>query len=255
MEKRGPKTEVGLQAISDAAKQLDHTAWTKNEKAVQAIEVAKRMRSTKHGLYASVPILCKSDACPYAGSCPLMKMDLAPHGEKCPIEIAAIEDLFYRYTDEFSIDPEDRRNTVDLMMVKELVDIDVSLLRCDNKMAVDADFIIENAIGVSEDGQAITKQELHPLADYKEKLRNQKYKTYNLLNATRKDKEGTKLTVTLDPAQRAAEMIKVQQDMEQFSDEEEERKREYFSKFGGKYGGGGEVIDVEPLDFDDNKEE
>jgi hypothetical protein len=246
MGKRGPKTEAGLAAIAEHARQLDHSAWTRNPKAVEAIEVAKRLRNTKHGLYASVPIICKAQACPYAHSCPLVEMEMAPYGEKCPIEIAAIEDLFYRYCAHFNIDPDNIKpsDTVDLMMIKDLVDADIALLRCDNKMAWDADYIIHNTVGMTEEGEPITKQELHPLTEYKEKLIARKNKTFQLLNSTRKDKEGTKITVTHDPSERAAEMLKVMQEMKQIEANEEERKQKYFERAKNE-----NVIEISPIDY------
>jgi hypothetical protein len=245
-KKTGPKTEAGLAAISESAKLLDHSAWTRNPKAVEAIEVAKRLRNTKHGLYASVPIICKAESCPYAHSCPLQQAELAPYGEKCPMEIAAIEDLFYRYCEDLRINPDDRSNMIDLVMVKDLVDADIGLLRCDNKMAWDADYVIHNAVGVTDDGEAITKQELHPLTEYKEKLIARKNKTLQLLNSTRKDKEGTKLNVILDPSERAAQMLKVKQDMMLNDEEEEAAEKRYYEKM-NKHNP--EVIDVEPIDY------
>ncbi|WDI05152.1 hypothetical protein PUW25_25425 (plasmid) [Paenibacillus urinalis] len=243
MSNTGPRTEAGKMVVSQ---NLNPTAWTQNPAAIQAIDVARRLRSTKHGLYASVPIICKAESCPYRESCPLMQMQMAPFGEKCPIEIAAIEDLFDRYCTDLKIDREDPKNTVDLIMVKELVDIDVSLLRCDNKMAIDADFIIENVVGMTEDGDALVKKELHPVVEYKEKLRNSKNKTLQLLNSTRRDKQGTKVTVELDPASRASQMVKVNDDMDAHMENEDEAERRYYEKMRGN----NEPIDITPIEVE-----
>ncbi len=245
MSERGPKTEAGLQAVSEHAKNLDHSAWTSNPTAVEAIEIAKRLRSTKHGMYASVPIICKAEACPYADSCYLHQMGLAPYGEKCPVEIAAIEDLFVRYCSDMNINPEDPAQQVDAIMVKEVVDLDVSMLRCDKKMAISADFIIDQVVGVTDEGEAISRQELHPLTEYKEKLRTQKYKTLNLLNSTRKDKEGSRVNVTFDPSERAAEMLKIQQDMQMIDMQENDAEQAYYEKM--RRLKNDDVIDVEPI--------
>lgn len=244
----GPKTEAGLQAVSEHAKQLDHSAWTRNPAAVQAIEIAKRLRNTKHGMYASVPIICKAEACPYAESCELQQMGMAPYADKCPMEIAAIEDLFQRYCSDMNINPEDPKQQVDAIMVKEVVDIDISMLRCDKKMAISADFIIDNVVGVSEEGEAITRQELHPLTEYKEKLRAQKFKTLNLLNSTRKDKEGSKLQVVFDPSERAAQMLRVKEEMQVLNEKEDDAEQEYYNKMRRLKN---EVIDVEPIVVDE----
>ncbi|SFJ62558.1 hypothetical protein SAMN02799624_05230 [Paenibacillus sp. UNC496MF] len=246
MSDTGPKTEAGKMVVSQ---NLNPTAWTQNPNAVQAIEVAKRLRNTKHGLYASVPIICKSNGCPYKDSCQLHQMELAPHGEKCPIEIAAIEDLFDRYITALKIDRDDPGNTVDLIMVKEVVDLDIQMLRCDNKMAIDADFIIENTISVNEDGDAMTRSELHPAVEYKQKLLASKHKTLQLLNSTRKDKEGNKTTFVLDASQRAAELIKTQQDMKKLEDDEDEAEQAYYRRMAGN--NTPTIIDVEPIGFDE----
>lgn len=248
MSKTGAKTEAGLQAVRENAKKLDHSAWTKNPEAVEAIDRAKRLRATKHGLYASVPIICKAEACPYAYSCPLLEEGMAPYGEKCPIEIAAIEDLFQRYAEQFGIDLENRKpsDTVDLMMIKDLVDADIALLRCDNKMAWDADYVVNNTVGVTEDGETITRQELHPLTEYREKLINRKHKTFQLLNSTRKDREGSKIIIDVDPSQKASEMLKIQSEMKEIHELEEQRKREYYEKLNSP-----DIIDVEPIEFEE----
>lgn len=244
----GPKTEAGLQAAAETARALDHTAWTTNPEAVQAIEIAKRLRNTKHGMYASVPIICKAEACPYAGSCELQQMGLAPFAEKCPMEIAAIEDLFQRYCVDMKIDPTDPSQQVDAIMVKEVVDIDINMLRCDKKMAVSADFILEQVVGMSDEGEAITRQELHPLTEFKEKLRAQKFKTLNLLNSTRKDKEGSKMSVSFDPSQRATEMLKMKSEMKMLEQGEEDAEKAYYEKMRRLSGGSAEVIDVEMIE-------
>jgi hypothetical protein len=253
MSKPGPKTEAGLATISESAKQLDHSAWTENPEAVEAINVARRLRNTKHGLYASVPIICKAEACPYAQSCELQKMSMAPYGEKCPIEIVAIEDLFGRYCEELKIDPENRSNTVDLIMVKDIVDADIGLLRCDNKMAWDADYVIHNTVGMTEDGDPITRQELHPLTEYREKLINRKHKTLQLLNSTRKDKEGTKISVTADPSVKAADMLKVANDMKNIEEEEKRAEQAYYEKLNRDNPDESNIIDVVPVEYEDEE--
>lgn len=249
--KTGPKTEAGLQAVSAHAKSLDHSAWTSNPEAVKAIEVAKRLRQTKHGMYAAIPIICKGVACPYAEQCELYQLGMAPVGEKCPMEIAAIEDLFVRYCSDLNVDPEDPAQQVDAIMVKELVDLDIAMLRCDKKMAINADFVINQVVGVSDDGDAYTREELHPLTEYKEKLRSQKYKTLNLLNSTRKDKQGSKISVEFDPSERAAQMLKVKQEMEIIEEEGELQEQEYYKKIERMKNN---VVEVEPILIDSEEE-
>lgn len=247
--KPGPKTQAGRDVLSANAKLLDHSAWTRNPEAVQAIEIAKRIRKTKHGMYASVPIICKAEGCPYAEQCELQQMGIAPYAEKCPMEIAAIEDLFQRYCEDMNINPEDKRQQVDAILVKEVVDLDIAMLRVDKKMAVSADFIIDQVVSVNEEGDAITRQEVHPMLDHKEKLRAQKYKTLNLLNSTRKDKEGSKTTVVFDPSERAADMLRIQNEMKALDQKEEDAEKAYYDRMNRS--GNDSIIDVEPINMDE----
>jgi hypothetical protein len=239
--KRGPKTTPGKLTI---AKNGESTLWNASDELKEAINVARRLRNTKHGLYASVPIICKGDECPYKENCYFWLNGDAPVSEKCPIEIAAIEDLFERYCKDLNINPEDMKQTVDALMVKELVDIDVALLRCDSKMAINADFIIENVVSVTDSGNAVYRQELHPMLEYKERLRASKYKTLQLLNSTRKDKEGSKIHIELDPSEKAAEMMRLKRDLEIIDVEAEEDEKKYEDKFVKK-----EIISIEPIDY------
>lgn len=235
------------QAIAKIKKMEENNEWYSNPEANQALMIAKRLRKTKNGMYAAVPIICRAEGCPYAEACELAKIGIAPFGEKCPMEIAAMEDLFGRYCADLNVDPNDESQQVDAIMIKELVDIDISMLRCDKKMAISADFIIDNVIATNEDDEPITRKELHPLTEYKEKLRAQKYKTLNLLNSTRKDKNGNTLNVALSPSERAAQLISIKNAVVVNSEEEDVAEREYYEKMKRMKNGDSEVIDVQPI--------
>lgn len=242
--KSGPKSGAGkLRVVQNSIVET----WNDDPHLRESITVARRMRNTKHGLYANVPIICKGDGCPYKGNCFLYEQNMAPTGQKCPIEIAAIEDLVERYCKDLNIDPNDPRHTIDLVMVKELVDIDVALLRCDNKMAITADFILDNVVNVTDDGNAIYRQELHPVIEYKEKLRNSKYKTLQLLNSTRKDKEGSKVHIQMDPSERAAEMMKLKKQLEIIDVESAEDEERYYEKCNPV------AIELQPVDWHEDE--
>jgi hypothetical protein len=193
--------------------QLDSDAFGLSERARQALERANSIQLARHGFYASIPIICRGARCPYAATCQLLKEDLAPVGERCPLEIAAAQRLFQAYVDELKIDPD---SAVDLTLVRELISLDIAILRCENKLAADADFVQEVAVAVTPRGHVITKPEIHRAAEYKDKLLEKRHRVLQLLNSTRKDKAGTKITVQYDPSVRAAELLK--------------RAREYWDK-------------------------
>lgn len=200
-----PKSET-LESLIPTREQLP-AEWKISERGMEAISAAVSMARTKHGLYASIPLLCKAEECPYAEVCPLISMDLAPKGERCPLEISRILKKYDDYTNELGIDREEG-NVIDLTLVKDLIDLDIQIIRADNKMAIDGDFIQEIVVGISEaTGEAITSPAIHKAIEYKEKLLKKRHDVLQLLHSTRKDKAGDKLTVAIDPSTYAAQLM------------------------------------------------
>lgn len=179
-------------------------AWKVSEKGQEAIKLAVAMANTKHGLYASIPMLCKAEECPYASVCPLVDMEKAPQGERCPLEIAMILNKYESYSHEFGID---ESNVVDMGLVKDLIDYDIQLFRAENKIAVQGDFVEDVVITVTEGGEAITAPQLSKATEYKDRIMTKKFKVLELMNSTRKDKAGDKLTLTLDPSSYASQLM------------------------------------------------
>lgn len=219
-------------------------AWQMSEKGRRAVEQAAERRALKHGFYAHIPIICRGERCPYRDTCFLIENDMAPEGERCPLEIAEVQDLFAAYVSQLNIDPE---NVVDLSLVKELVDLEVSIVRCDNKLASDGDFIQEVPVGVTPKGMVITKPELHLAVEYKDRLLERRHRILQLLNATRKDKVANKFTVEIDPSSRAAEIMararEVMADAEYLDVEFDERDEVYAVRKGGGEDAAGEQGD------------
>jgi hypothetical protein len=179
-------------------------AWKVSERGMEAVNIAIAMNSTKHGLYASIPMLCKAEECPYASVCPLVDMEKAPEGERCPLEIAMILRKYEQYSDEFGID---ENNVVDMGLVKDLIDYDIQLFRAENKIAVQGDFVEDVVVTVTEGGEAITAPQLSKATEYKDKIMTKRFKILELMNSTRKDKAGDKLTLSLDPSSYAAQLM------------------------------------------------
>ncbi len=178
--------------------------WKMSEKGREAIRVAVSISNTKHGLFASVPIVCRGRACPYIETCGLEPFGLAPDGERCPTEIADAMKAFKEYSEEFEIDTESR---VDMGLLKELIDIEITQDRASKILSKDGTFIQDVATAVTERGDIITKPEIHKAAEIKDKLSKRKHEILRLFNATRKDKAGT-LAGTLDPSTYAAELLR-----------------------------------------------
>lgn len=179
-------------------------SWKVSEKGKEAIRLALAMTATKHGLYASIPMLCKGANCHYARVCPLVEMDKAPEGERCPLEIGIILTKYEQYKQEFDID---ENNIVDMGLVKDLIDCDIQIFRAENKIAVDGDFIEEVAMTVTDSGDVITQPQLSKATEYKDRILNKKFKILELMHATRKDKAADKMVSKLDPSNYAAQLM------------------------------------------------
>ena len=179
----GPTSEEGKKKVTQNLP--EQKVWDLSEKGREAVSIANQMRHLQHGLYASIPIRCKANDCPYSDQCYLLPKDKAPKGEPCPIEVATIEQLVEKYAEDLDISME---NMIDISMLRDLVDIDISITRCNKKLAVDADVVEEVVVAVSEDGQPLTKPEINKAYDLHDRLLNRKKRILNDLNATRKDK-------------------------------------------------------------------
>lgn len=166
----------------------------------QAVEEASEVVGLKHGLFCHVPIICRENDCPYVETCFMDPQDRV-FGERCPIEMAAITTRFESYCKSLFIDDD---STVDLSLVKELVDIEVQILRADSLLAISGNFIEDVVVGVDPRGRTYTKPELHRALDAKNSLRQSRHKILTLLNSTRKDRS---VEITKDPSTAAAELV------------------------------------------------
>jgi hypothetical protein len=81
------------------------------------------------------------------------------------------------------------------------------LERAGRKMAQEADFIEMVCVGIDADGNAITRPEIRKSVDFKERMQKRKDTLLSLMNATRKDKAGNKVTIDMDPSSYAAYLI------------------------------------------------
>ena len=100
--------------------------WGHSALGLEAKKAAMSMLSTKNGMYARIPLMCKANGCPYADSCMLLKYDLAPLGEPCPKETAEIELRYSAYDADFELD---EASFTDRNLVSELINYDIMLDR------------------------------------------------------------------------------------------------------------------------------
>lgn len=180
-------------------------AWKSNSVGLENRRIAQQNLSLRHGLFSSIPIICQGSKCPYFGTCFIDANDLQI-GERCPIEIGAIVDRFDKYCTSLGVDPDNPMDIVDAGLVKDIVDIEVMMLRADSLLATSATFIEEVVAGISPKGKEYQRPELHRAAEYKDTLRKDKIRLLNELHATRKSKKHSNLDGS-DPSSVAARII------------------------------------------------
>ena len=171
---------------------------------IQANQVSNRYKM-KHGMFASVPLICKDALCPYSSVCPI------PAGQRnankrCPVEIGAIMSRFDSWCKHFGIDTEGEfikdEDLVDAALIRDLVDNEIQTIRAENKLAISGDFMGETLNTVDNKGNPWYEQAVTPEAEFKLTLQEKRYKILQLLNSTRKDKS-KELANELDPSSQA----------------------------------------------------
>lgn len=185
------------------------TVWGIPEKFIPIIDDKSKAFELKHGMFSSIPILCRGKKCPYRETCSVNELIL-PEGSRCPIEVAAIISRFEHWCNHFGIettdDNIDDKHLVDATLIKDLVENEIQILRAENKIALSGDFIARTISTVDSRGKAYYKDEVSPEATFKLNLLDKKYKILQLLNSTRKDKKD--LRVELTPSQQAMSSFK-----------------------------------------------
>lgn len=194
------QAELQLAGIHEQAVKEIQNIWRLPTKHIMQVKNTVEVTNSRHGLFANVPIICKGENCPYLGTCTVPIIDL-PIGYRCPIEIGAIMARFERYCEEFDVSEE---NAVDLGQIKQLVDIEIMIMRCDAKMAMSADFIEESLKDITKTGVPIYEKVVTQSNQFKMTLLDRHAKILKDLAATRASKKENKVN---DDASKVASII------------------------------------------------
>ena len=195
--------------------------WGHSATGVEAKKAAMTMLSTKTGMYAKIPIICKADSCPYAETCPLLAYDLAPLGEFCPIETAQIELRYEGYAKDFDLE---YASFTDKAIVSEIINCDIMMERCKALMAKEGVPVVDVVAGISESGEVFTRPEVSKYWEAYEKAAKKRNEAYQLMMATRKDKKDdgndTKsITEIIAEAVTEGNLIEVEERPDKFKEE------------------------------------
>lgn len=180
------------------------STWKLSAKGLESVKRTIALYNTEYGLYASIPMICKGEECIYAELFPDLHEGLSEAGERCPVEVAMIVSKYDAYMKELEITQDD---AVDMSILRDVIDYDIQIMRAENKMAIEGDFVQNVVVGVSETGVPITQEQISQSAQYKEKIQTKRNKSLELLNSTRKDKAGTKLSIVMDPSTYAKKLL------------------------------------------------
>lgn len=164
--------------------------------------------SNMFGIYQNVPILCRGEKCPYRETCDMDMEELTKiEGRRCPAELATIFNRFKAYCKEFEV-TEDM--TTDLGQIKELIDIEIMILRCDSKIAISPDIIERQLIDVTKSGIGIYEDKVNKASEFKLELYERHSRILKNLNADRASK---KKSMTSDASKSAALIMQRMKEM------------------------------------------
>lgn len=155
-------------------------AWGQSSTAMDQVSRHRQSFNLKHGMFANTPMICKGTSCPLSDICdiPIRKR---PVLQRCPIEIATIVELYDRYCEEKDVGDKDYFAQ---SQIKDLVNIEVKLMRAAGQLAISADFTEDIVFTLDNKGNPYSAPQLHKATEYEEKLLKQKFKLLSDLDAT-----------------------------------------------------------------------
>lgn len=128
--------------------------WSDEDKT-KAVELV-RPQKTRSSMFSSIPMNCEAQKCIFADTCPLLKQNLAPKGNPCPIEMSMVSQFTMEYMEQLDVHPD---NLIEVSMIRDLVDQEVQYLR-KTKLLAKEHFVQENVIGIDENGMPVLKKRI-----------------------------------------------------------------------------------------------
>jgi len=207
--------------------------WGLNPSKTKQVSNISKVYYSKHGMFAAIPILCRDKDCMYKDVC-MVDPTQRVVGQRCPMEIAALVTRFNQWCQHFEIDTSgdtiESKDLVDATLIKDLVNIEIQILRAENKIALSGDFMGQTLLEIDKKCNAYYGTIITPESEFLMTLQDKKMKILNQLNATRKDKAADKRKESASD-----EAVRIFQQMQEL------QKQQNKSKF--------DIMDVE---FDEN---
>ena len=169
--------------------------WGVNAAVIQEMANVNKIYASKHGMFSGVPIVCKGSNCAYKDVCMISPAQRSV-GKRCPMEIAAILSRYEQWCAHFGIDTQsdmlDPKDLVDATLIKDLINIEIQMLRAENKVALNGDFMSDTLLDIDKKCQPYFGKVVSPEVEFIMTLQDKKIKILNQLNSTRKDKAADK---------------------------------------------------------------
>ena len=224
--------------------------WGLTSTKTKQVSNISKVYYTKHGMFASIPILCRGVDCAYKDVC-MVDPSERTVGSRCPMEIAALITRFNQWCQHFGINIDgetiESKDLVDATLIKDLVNIEIQILRAENKIALSGDFMGETIIEVDKKCNAYYGTVITPESEFLMTLQDKKMKILNQLNATRKDKAADKRKESASD-----EAVRIFQQMQELQREQNKAK---FDIMDVDFDENGEIIEENPGDFTEITEE
>jgi len=120
------------------------------------------------------------------------------------MEIAAILARYDQWCEHFEIsvvnDVIEAKDLVDATLIKDLVNMEIQMLRAENKIALNGDFMADTLLDIDKKCQPYYGKIVSPETEFLLSLQDKKIKILNQLNSTRKDKAADKRSETASDA-------------------------------------------------------
>lgn len=191
------RIEEGFKAYSKKLVESGKNMWGYSPSGFMSKKlISKHLNSLKNGLYSIYPIPCKQNGCPYGASCIAFQNNMQPpYGEPCVLETNKIENLIIEYSLQFNLDSS---STTDKIQIRELIQLDILMDRCQCLMAQEGDVIQQIVGGITEKGETYTQPTVSKYYEAWERMSKRRQSLMDDMMATRKAKKGIKADVMSD---------------------------------------------------------
>lgn len=134
------------------------------------------------GLLSSIPMLCRLESCPYSDGCALFAEGLVERGDRCPLELDLVKNMFVSYCRQLEINPDIEK--IEAGLIKDLCSIEIQALRA-NKLMSFGEFLVDAIDAIDPvSGEVYYKKELHIAVSWSERLLSQKLRVLDALVAS-----------------------------------------------------------------------